>query len=223
MPHRRLPTMPLKPTYSIPNKEKNMPTRIHTHILPTLITLLAAIFFMSACANPQPTHFPIQIDGKYGFANQHGTITITPQFDQAFEFSEGLARVRLANKWGFINKSGEYVIKPQYAEVASFKDGLAAIMISERSGFIDKTGKLLINTQHNTELCPVEISGQWGVINRKGEFVVTPQHKPTGQQCDSLTSILNTEKPTALAPKNQSLVQQSPQNSTTISKTDWPS
>ena len=37
-------------------------------------------------------------------------MAIQPQFDEATDFSEGLAAVKIGGKWGFVDKSGKFVI-----------------------------------------------------------------------------------------------------------------
>lgn len=50
--------------------------------------------------------------GKYGYINSLGKIVIPLQFDQAFDFSNGLATVRIDEKYGYIDFSGKYVWHP---------------------------------------------------------------------------------------------------------------
>jgi hypothetical protein len=52
---------------------------------------------------------------------------ISPQFDQADDFSEGLARVQKDNKWGYIDKTGKFVIPPKFDEASSFSQGWALV------------------------------------------------------------------------------------------------
>ena len=56
--------------------------------------------------------YRININGKYGFMDRFGKTDITPQFDAAYGFSEGLAAVRIGTKWGYIDKKGVVVITP---------------------------------------------------------------------------------------------------------------
>jgi len=56
--------------------------------------------------------FPIEKDGKWGYIDNTGRIVIKPQFDEARDFSEGLARVTIDGKFGYIDKTGKYVWEP---------------------------------------------------------------------------------------------------------------
>lgn len=46
--------------------------------------------------------------GLYGYQTTQGKIVISPQFEDAKPFSEGLAAVYNGQRWGYINSKGEY-------------------------------------------------------------------------------------------------------------------
>jgi len=48
----------------------------------------------------------------WGYIDKKGKYAITPQFDEAGSFEEGLAAVRSENKWGYIDKDGKYIWTP---------------------------------------------------------------------------------------------------------------
>jgi len=84
---------------------------------------------------------------RYGFMNRSGEIVIKPDYMDAWNFSEGLAAVKVVEKReskslfgrkkihyctriGFIDHSGNYVIEPQpFREVGSFHEGLAVVKV----------------------------------------------------------------------------------------------
>ncbi len=60
---------------------------------------------------------PVRIDGKYGYIDKKGVMTIEPQFDFASKFVNGWALVSIGGdnytgKIGYIDKTGEYIWKP---------------------------------------------------------------------------------------------------------------
>ena len=128
---------------------------------------------------------PVMIDGKWGFIDKTGKITINPQFDLARSFSEGLAPVKIDGKWGFIDKTGQFVINPQFVGSCDFSEGLAIVYVVKggtlKFGFIDKTGQYVINPQFDFAfdfsegLAPVKIAEKWGFIDKTGQFVINPQ------------------------------------------------
>jgi WG containing repeat len=50
-------------------------------------------------------------------------MVISPQFDEAIEFSEGLARVKIDGKYGFIDKKGIVRINPRFNSATPFRVG----------------------------------------------------------------------------------------------------
>ena len=80
----------------------------------------------------------------HGFIDKNGKIAIPCEFDQALDFSEGLAAVSIDYLFGYIDKSGETVIPFAYEQASSFSEGLAAVYSQGKYGFIDATGKVVI-------------------------------------------------------------------------------
>ena len=101
--------------------------------------------------------FPIVKGGKWGYMDEKGKVVIEPQYDAAYDFSEGLACVIVNNWRGFIDRTGAMAIKPDLAWAGRFTDGFAPVY-NEKSGFagrpqfykptsgrfccIDRTGKV---------------------------------------------------------------------------------
>lgn len=102
--------------------------------------------------------FRIQENNKIGYADMQGNIILAPQFDGAWPFSEGIARVCIGGtlkkegdytileggKYKFIDKSGKPINSDTYDDLRSFKNGIAL----------------------------AEKNGKWGKINRKGVIVM---------------------------------------------------
>jgi hypothetical protein len=92
--------------------------------------------------------------------DKSGKFVIEPRFDAAFNFSEGLAQIRIDKKYGYIDKSGQMVIELQFPQPTTadhigrprltdhdrpFRDGAASIEAGESRDWsvIDKTGKII--------------------------------------------------------------------------------
>ncbi|MEW8505746.1 MAG: WG repeat-containing protein [Candidatus Thiodiazotropha sp.] len=84
------------------------------------------------------------LDGRYGYIDLDGKITIQPKFDIAKHFQGGYAWVGYykENEWmnvfvnkryGLIDKQGRYVIKPQYSLAYNFVDGIALVQINKNN------------------------------------------------------------------------------------------
>ncbi len=85
------------------------------------------------------------------YMNQEGTL-LTPWYENARNFSEGLAGFKKNGKWGFLNTEGKEMIQPSFAYAGDFSDGLAPFTTKADMGF-----------------------GKWGYLNTKGEEVISPQ------------------------------------------------
>ncbi|CCQ66166.1 hypothetical protein CWATWH0402_5328 [Crocosphaera watsonii WH 0402] len=143
----------------------------------------------------------VKKDGKWGYINKIGKLVIPYQFDEAKEFSEGLAQVSYHEKEdgkttyihdvGYINKKGEVIIPFEFSYGQYFSNGLAPVQQYNQElggykyGYINKTGRWVIPCQfdfaqpfHNG-LAEVTINRSFkkcvGAINAQGEFIVYPQ------------------------------------------------
>jgi hypothetical protein len=114
-----------------------------------------ALALLCAAAVPQPPAaapdalFPVVKDGKWGYIDRAGHVAISPRFDAAGPFSEGLAPVRLGNRLGWADRTGEVVLAPEYAPAGGrlhrkFAGGRAAVKSGARLGFVDRAGKLVV-------------------------------------------------------------------------------
>jgi hypothetical protein len=143
------------------------------------IVIAAAVAVVAAAGYWWPDGRPQAVKPDHRAATDRtGTFAISPQFDDAAPFSEGLAFVIVGDiktgKVGYIDTIGKMVIAPQFdsgvvppGELAdryfknrtyvfrakSFSEGLAAVRIGDEStgmcGYIDKTGAIVIPPQFN--------------------------------------------------------------------------
>lgn len=115
-----------------------------------------------------------------GYINKQGKIVIAPQYDDVYDFKDGLGMVKRDEKAGFINKKGEVVVPLLYEGYPDFVNGTAAVHLkdSENYGFIDKKGTLVIPMQYANindfydGLAIIRVDGKYGCINIKGETVM---------------------------------------------------
>lgn len=71
------------------------------------------------------------IDGKWGFVNADGEITVECTYEDAESFQNGYAAVCLEGKWGYIDKDGNVVIDPVFIEATHFSSqGTAAVKMN---------------------------------------------------------------------------------------------
>ncbi len=117
-------------------------------------------------------------------------------YDDASDFSEGLAKVKLNGKHGFIDKEGNEVINCKYDWVNDFSEGLACVSFNGKCGFFDSQGYKIIPCKYNYAtsfsegLACVRIDrkpnfplrrfgaedGEWRIINNTGDEIVICKH-----------------------------------------------
>lgn len=107
-------------------------------------------------------------------------------------YSEGLAKfsVRTDDKdilWGYLDKKGNVVIPPTYSRAKLFSNGLAAVGEKfEYDGYINKKGKKVIDLpcciagsfgDNGQAIVKQDCQNEqgYGVIDRNGHYVITPQ------------------------------------------------
>jgi len=78
----------------------------------TLLFLLLAFAAAAPGSDEGPRLYPVVVEGKWGYIDREGSYVIEPRFDEAKEFTEGIARVKPGTKTGYIDKTGRYVWNP---------------------------------------------------------------------------------------------------------------
>ena len=126
--------------------------------------------------------YRIRENGRYGYMDRTGKTVIPPQFDDAKDFSEGLAVVKVGRKFGFIDKAGKVVITPQFNQADSFRNGRAGTC-DALCGFIDSDGKYVSTPEfrwigdfsgtRSSDYAPVAFSdGSFGFVSRAGKVEI---------------------------------------------------
>jgi hypothetical protein len=107
---------------------------------------------------------PISIGGQWGFMDRTGKLVIEAKFEDAENFSEGLAPVKVRSAetvwcpadaagnragstmmYGYIDKTGKMIVAAVLNSAAPFREGLAAVSKCDESYFVDKTGRTVIS------------------------------------------------------------------------------
>lgn len=106
-----------------------------------------------------------------------GMVAFTVKANQAYEFSEGLALIKIDNKAGFIDARGVMVIKPTFDNAESFSQHLAVAKLGGKYGYIDKTGNWAIPPRYDHAesfkegMACVLIGESRGFINKQGKLL----------------------------------------------------
>ena len=146
--------------------------------------------------------FPIEIEGKFGYADKSGKVVIPCQWLYAEDFSEGLARIHKWNSWddnyqGFIDKNGDLLIPCQWKTAKPFSEGLAAVMNdNDMWGYIDKKGHLIIpccwkGAQSFSDGLAVikDLNKNCGFIDKMGLTVIPCQWKDATSFADGFAKV----------------------------------
>lgn len=87
----------------------------------------------------------VRKNGRYGFLDADRREVIPLIYEAAWNFREGLARVRKnGGKYGFIDKTGKEVVPITYDNAEDFKNGFALVLKKFKCGYVDKTGRVVI-------------------------------------------------------------------------------
>jgi len=85
------------------------------------VALTFSLLGLFGCAAPRGPQYqnvksfneglaPVQAsNGRWGYINTHNHMIIPAKFEDAQEFKDSKAAVKLNGKWGFINKRGEWL------------------------------------------------------------------------------------------------------------------
>ncbi len=121
------------------------------------------------------TFLPIEKNDKWGYINEEGTELISPQFDDASLFSEGLAVVEMNGKFGYIGKSGKIVLPISFTEADPFHNGFALVLVDSLYGVINRKGEFVIKPEYEDisdfveDVCIVMKNGKSGYFSKSGK------------------------------------------------------
>jgi hypothetical protein len=104
----------------------------------------------------------------WGFIDRTGKYAIEPRFDNALDFHEGWAAVRVGKKWGYIDYAGKLVIPAEFDDSMEFSEGLAAVRVASEAPSESGTDA--------TEKLSLGEDGLWGFIDASGKFVIRPKY-----------------------------------------------
>jgi predicted DNA-binding WGR domain protein len=132
----------------------------------------------------------VNVRGKEAYFDQKRGKLLKPPgyFHNLAPFSEGLAGVSKGGKLGFINEQGEWVIHPRFLDSdhdtshphrTRFYNGIALIH-GKKDRFINKKGEFItpafdFATIFDQDVAVVMVNKKYGLINKQGKFIVSPQ------------------------------------------------
>jgi hypothetical protein len=140
---------------------------------------------------------------KCGYVDQNGKWVIQPQFENAFAFSEGVARVIRYGLVAYIDREGRFLTPEPPANAAApwlwRPDSMQGAQTNNGSvvyGYIDREGKFLIppafshlgNFSENLALARSS-NGNFGYIGLNGNWVIPPVFREAGDFSEGLAVV----------------------------------
>lgn len=144
----------------------------------------------SSCANSSdspgsafenPSLYVVEEDsGLSGYADDEDEMKIPARFEEAREFTEGLAAVKEGGHWGYIDANGTHVIASRFEDATPFEHGKAIVKAGAEPAIIDRTGKILTTLKFAAagELSEGLASVQdpttklWGFVDTDGKLLI---------------------------------------------------
>ena len=113
---------------------------------------------------------------KFGYINSKGEWAIYPQFSDAKEFCDGVAKVELNRKKGLIDTTGKWIIEPEADSITRCaQSGIYLVEINNKYGFKNKTGEWTAPTifeeaskcgdESSTVFMAVRLDGKIGILD----------------------------------------------------------
>ena len=85
----------------------------------------------------------VQVGNMYNFSNGNNGYISDVNFDKAYEFSNGYAKVGKDGKWNLLDTNGKLVSTEWYDDVFLFVNDYAKVKKNEKWNFINKDGKII--------------------------------------------------------------------------------
>lgn len=127
---------------------------------------------------------------RWGYIDRNGEMEIEPIYNDAWNFHEGLAVVKVDWARGYIDRDGKYAVELKYQYAGPFRDGKAKVMLDDVWEYIDHEGKKVGDAEPEKmvddsvpieEPTPTAKGKKFGYTDKEGKFVIKPhfiQAKP---------------------------------------------
>jgi hypothetical protein len=113
-------------------------------------------------------------NGEYHYINKNFENTFgLNKIDDAKNFSEGLAAVKIDTLWGYINTEGNWQIKPKYKSANNFNNGIAKVLLENTFEYIN-SGEKIINEimEYSEGLAIIEKNGKYVFADKSNNIVI---------------------------------------------------
>lgn len=117
----------------------------------------------------------------WGYVDRKFKLRIKPAFDEARDFVDGRAAVKIKDKWGYIDKTGKLVVEPMFDDADDFDDTYAMVRVGDVLGYSDKIARGGIAPQfkfaepYYLGFVRVEATPNFGYIDIAGRPIWNPR------------------------------------------------
>jgi hypothetical protein len=131
-----------------------------------------------------------------GFIDTAGQYVISPQYDEATLFKEGLAVVTKNDSVFFINKENQNVFNTFYADAFSFANGNAPVNINNQWFLINRQGQKSAGpfedlSEQSENVYIIKTNGKYGAMDVYGNSIIPPQFDRLGDFKNGFAYYLN--------------------------------
>ena len=145
----------------------------------------------------------VKMDGKYGYIDKSGNITIEPQYRNVGNFEDGLAPACIGEnysnqKCGYIDKNGKTIIEFKYDDAEDFSFGYGVVKSGSNNIVVDKKGNEIITKSYSMSFGPIsdnlfivtadDVLKGYAIVD-KDENVIIDGIAQTGKNIDGLIQV----------------------------------
>ncbi len=156
---------------------------------------------------PDEALAPVKINGKWGYINKLGELTIPARYDEAGVFTEGCAPVRVSIFWGYIDKKGNWFLRPVFTQASNFNNKRAQISLFDPTdsatitGYISPKGEFLFRIEtyevgydYHDGLLRMRSADQMGMAfgfrDSMGNYIIQPRFDAALDFSEGLAAIM---------------------------------
>ncbi|MBR4646190.1 MAG: WG repeat-containing protein [Bacteroidales bacterium] len=117
---------------------------------------------------------------------EYPSFNLKPIYDEAYDFLNEYAIVKLNGKWGVIDKNGYFVVNAQYEKINVYRkegnDVYYRVMLEGKWGVVNEEGEYIVECKYDTisnkfygNVATISISSKIGFINKNLQVIIEPK------------------------------------------------